>query len=232
MANPRRIQIPNLLYHVMSRGNRRMTIFLDDLDYRQFIQMLRQTVERFALECSNYCAMPNHYHAAIRPSQPNLSAAMQYLNGRYALWWNRRHKTVGHLFQGRFKSQVVQDDAYARSLARYIALNPVRAGLVKRPEDWRWSAYASTIGRSATPSFLAADATLALFGDGDRHTLGSRFTRFVVAGCGDDMDDDRIRSSDLVLGDSHFTVGTERPADASTSMVLVAETGAMPAVPQ
>jgi putative transposase len=146
--------------------------------------------------------MPNHYHATIRPLQPNLSAALQQLNGRYAQYWNRRHRRVGHVFQGPFKAQIVQDDGYALTLSRYIVLNPVRARLVERPEDWRWSSYAATIGLRPMPSFLADHAALALFGDASLSILRQRFINFVRAGCVDDMDDDLIRSTDLILGGS------------------------------
>ena len=211
MANVPRIQTPNLLRHVMARGNGRMTIFKDDRDYRQFIQLLRQAIERYKLECWNYCAMPNHYHVTIRPLQPNLSAALRQLNGRYAKYWNRRYSSVGHVFQGRFKAQIVQDDGYALTLSRYVALNPVRAQLVERPEDWRWSSYAATIGLRPTPSFLATDAALALFGDAERATLRQRFTSFVLAGC-EDVEDDRIRSSDVILGGpSEWSAGPSTP---------------------
>jgi putative transposase len=135
MARRRRIQTPDLVRHVMARGNGRMTIFLDDYDHRQFIQLFRGIVDEFRLECWNYCLMPNHYHATVRPALPNISTAMQQLHSRYAQWWNRRHAKVGHVFQGRFKAQIVQRDGYALALSRYVALNPVRARLVERPEQ-------------------------------------------------------------------------------------------------
>jgi REP element-mobilizing transposase RayT len=186
----------------MARGNGRMTIFRDDRDFREFTQLLRHVVERYKLECWNYCLMPNHYHATIRPLQPNLSRAMQLLNSRYARYWNRRHTKVGHVFQAPFKAQIVQDDGYARTLSRYVALNPVRARLVEHPEDWRWSSYASTIGVRPPLSFLADAGVLALFGDVAHSTLRQRFASFVQAGDQDDIEDDRIRSNDLILGGS------------------------------
>ena len=121
-------------------------------------------------------------------------------NSRYANYWNRRHTKVGHVFQGPFKAQIVQDDGYARTLSRYVALNPVRARLVERPEDWRWSSYASTIGVGPPLAFLADAGALALFGDVAQSTLRQRFASFVQAGGQDDIEDDRIRSSDLILG--------------------------------
>lgn len=188
----------------MARGNGRMTIFRDDRDYRSFIQMFREVIDAFALECWNYCLMPNHYHSTIRPTKPNISAAIQHLNGRYAQWWNHRHATVGHVFQGRFKAQIVQRDSYAVALARYVALNPVRAGLVERPEDWAWSSYAATIGLEPPPSFLSMNPALALFGLGDRATLQRRFSTFVQRDCADAAAEERIRLNSLVIGDADF----------------------------
>jgi putative transposase len=188
----------------MSRGNGRMTIFLDDLDYRHFMQLFREAIEDFQLECWNYCLMPNHYHATVQPTLPNLSLAFQHLNGEYAKWWNRRHTKVGHAFQGRFKAQIVQRESYAMALSRYVALNPVRAQLVERAEDWPWSSYAAIAGLKPAPAFLSIDATLTLFGEADRQTLQRRFVDLVHAGCNDDGIDDRIRSSSRILGDGPF----------------------------
>ena len=183
-----------------------MTIFLDDLDYRTFTQLFRATVEDFNIKCWNYCLMPNHYHATLLPLMPNISTAIQYLNSSYAQWWNRQHGKVGHVFQGRFKAQIVQEDGYALTLSRYVALNPVRAQLVKRPEEWRWSSYGSLIGLRPMPSFLDVNATLTLFGDGGAALRRQRFADFVLAGCENETDDDRIRSNTTILGDAAFTM--------------------------
>ena len=188
----------------MARGNGRMPIFLDDEDYRQFIRVLRKVIEDFELECWNYCLMPNHYHATIRPTLPNMSAAIKQLNACYAQWWNHRHETVGHVFQGRFKAQIVQREGYALALSRYVALNPVRARLVTRPEAWQWSSYAVTIGERPIPAFLSVDATLALFGDGDRTTLQKQFVDYVLAGVGSEASDEQFRSNERLLGDPGF----------------------------
>jgi REP element-mobilizing transposase RayT len=181
-----------------------MTIFLDNLDFRTFTQLFRETVEDYKIDCWNYCAMPNHYHATLRPTLANISRAIQHLNASYAQWWNRRHGRVGHVFQGRFKAQIVQLDGYALTLSRYVALNPVRAQLVTKPEDWRWSSYASLIGLRPSPPFLDVDATLTLFGDGEATLRRQRFADFVLAGYEDETDDDRIRSNTEILGDAAF----------------------------
>lgn len=190
----------------MSRGNGKMAIFLDDQDYREFIRLLRGVLEDYTIECWNYCLMPNHYHATLQPTLPNLSTAIQQLNGSYGQWWNVRHGKVGHVFQGRFKAQIVQRDGYAVHLSRYVALNPVRAKLVRHPEDWPWSSYAALIGQRPAPAFLSIDPTLALFGEGDRPTLQKRFARYVRAGYQDLEAEERIRSGERIIGDAAFKV--------------------------
>jgi putative transposase len=189
----------------MARGNGRMAIFLEDADYQFFVNLLADVVEDYDLECWNYCAMPNHYHATLRPTRPNLSEAVRRLNGVYGQWWNKRHARVGHVFQGRFKDQIVQADGYLLALCRYVALNPVRAGLTRHAEEWPWSSYAATVGIRAAPPFLAVESLLRQFGEGDQIVLQDRFADYVLAGEPDDeCTDDRIRSSEWILGNSTF----------------------------
>lgn len=217
MPRLRRIQDPDLVRHVMARGNARQTIFHVDVDYRYFMFLLARTLEEFAIECWNYCLMPNHYHVMLRPTLPNLSAAMCQLNGGYARWLNTRYERVGHVFQGRFKAQIVQREGYPLALSRYIALNPVRARLVERPEQWTWSSYAAVIGLQQTPPFLLVDSTLGLLGEDDRATLQARFTEFVMTEPEDGMLDHRIRSREDILGDRPFKAWVRNGADAQRS---------------
>jgi len=181
-----------------------MQIFLDDGDYKHFVYLLGDIIEEFGIECWNYCLMPNHYHATLRPTQPNLSEAMRRLNSIYAQWWNRRHERVGHVFQGRFKDQVVQREGYLTALCRYIALNPVRANLATRPEDWAWSSHAATVGLCPSPPFLASSSVLKQFGEGEDRILQARFVAYVLSDDERDCTGDRIRSNERVLGDGTF----------------------------
>jgi len=189
-----------------------MCIFLDDEDYRQFVYVLGDVVERFAIRCWNYCLMPNHYHATLQPTLPNLSEAIRRLNSVYAQWWNTRHERVGHVFQGRFKDQIVDEDAYMLTLSRYVALNPVRAGLARTPEDWPWGSYRATAGLDSAPAFLSTTSTLRLFGDGSDRILQARFTSFVTEPQCDSASFDRIRSNERILGPRAFKemVGASR----------------------
>lgn len=182
-----------------------MDIFLDDLDRRTFIYFLSDTVEEYNITCWNYCLMRNHYHATFNPTQPNLSRAVQQLNGRYAGWWNERHDRVGHVFQGRFKAQIVQTDGYLVTLCRYVTMNPVRAGATERPEDWPWSSYRATLGLTPCPSFLSARSTLNLFGEVDIAIQRERFANYVVQ-CWPDEEPiiDRFRSRERIIGDRAF----------------------------
>lgn len=210
MARKNRVQAAGLIHHVMSRGNGQMAIFLDPADYRQFIHLLGDIVETFDIRCWNYCAMPNHYHATLQPSRPNLSTAMRRLNSQYAQWWNRRYSRVGHVFQGRFKSQLVQRETYLLELSRYVVRNPVRAALVEHPEEWPWSSYRATAGLTPSPPFLADAATLALFGPGDEPMLRARFREHILDAPGDEGLTERIRSNERILGNREFKILVSR----------------------
>jgi REP element-mobilizing transposase RayT len=205
MARYPRIREPGLLHHVMARGNGRMRIFLDDTDYLKFQYILADVLDEYDVDCWDACLMPNHYHLALFNRRPNLPEAMQHLNGEYATWWNGRHGKVGHVLQGRYKDQIVQRDSYLLNLIRYIALNPVRAGLVGTPDQWPWSAFPFTSGRSSNPGFLCADPVLAMFGEAPVDVLRERYARYVLSGIAiDDESDKRFRSRQRIVGDREF----------------------------
>jgi REP element-mobilizing transposase RayT len=204
MARHKRIQTPGLLRHVMSRGNGRMRIFLDDTDYRKFFFILSDVVDTYDIECWDYCAMPNHYHLALFPRKANLSIAIAYLNSVYAIWWNARHAKVGHVFQGRFKDQIVQREGYLLALCRYIARNPVRAELVDDPAHWRWSSFGATAGLRPTPGFLVTDPILKQFGDRDVAGLRRLYREHVLAQPVEDDLEEQLRSKERILGNRPF----------------------------
>jgi REP element-mobilizing transposase RayT len=154
MSRPLRVLAPDALYHVTARGNAKAEIYSDDDDRHRFLTLLENVVDRYGVECHAYCLMSNHYHLVIGTPEANLSRAIQYLNGRYAQWWNTRHGRVGHLLHGPFKAQLIQDDRYFLEACRYVVLNPVRAGMVNDARDWIWSSYAATAGLVPCPRFL------------------------------------------------------------------------------
>lgn len=187
----------------MARGNARMRIFEDDGEYRFFVSLFADITHQFKIDCLNYCLMPNHYHLTVLPTLPNLSNAIRQLNSVYAQWWNKRHDRVGHVFQGRFKDQIVQREGYFLNLCRYIARNPERARLTARPEDWPWSSYPATIGLRPLPEFLNITPTLRQFGDEDAAELQARFRTYVQSDLDDEVED-RIRSRARIIGDRFF----------------------------
>lgn len=164
MARHLRLEFADALYHVTSRGNDQRSIFADDVDRKRFLGLLGTCVRRFGWSVTAYVLMTNHVHLVIQTPEPNLSRGMHWLNGTYASGFNRRHGRSGHLFQGRFHAFLVEKEAYFCEVLRYVVLNPVRAGMVARPEDYRWSSYRATEGRAAAPDWLDVTAALAAFG--------------------------------------------------------------------
>ena len=126
MARPIRVEFAGAVYHVMARGNERRAVFRDDQDRRRFLETLGEMTEQFAVQVHAYCLMSNHYHLLLQTPRANLSRALGWLQTTYTVRFNRRHRRSGHLFQGRFKAQVVEADEYAQWLVEYIHLNPVR----------------------------------------------------------------------------------------------------------
>jgi REP element-mobilizing transposase RayT len=180
----------------MSRGNDKAPIFLDTQDHLVFLEHLERTVSRFDWRCFSYCLMGNHFHLLVQTRQPNLSRGLQSLNGAYAQSHNQRHNRVGHVFGGRFRSPLLQQDAHLLEVFRYVALNPVRAGLCDEPGAWRWSAHAALIGKEPPPRFLDVAGAHAWFGTPVDH---SRYETF-VSGPGS-MD---YEPRGAVFGDAEF----------------------------
>jgi len=135
------VELADTFYHVLARGNEQRAIFRDEADHRHFLELLGRLTERFEVELWSYVLMPNHYHLVLRTERPNLSRAMQWLGVAYSVWHNLRHQRCGHLFQGRFKSFIVQEEGYLDRLILYVHRNPLRAGLVERLSRYPWSSH-------------------------------------------------------------------------------------------
>ncbi|MAT92070.1 MAG: addiction module toxin RelE [Halioglobus sp.] len=183
MSRPLRIEFPGAFYHVTSRGNARQTVFREQRDYRKFLGLFGDCCARYQWLCHAYCLMGNHYHLLIETGEPTLSKGMKFLNGCYTQAFNRYHEHVGHVFQGRFHAVLVDSNAYLLELARYIALNPVRAQMVESVLDWPWSSYRETAGYTHAGSLLTSERILAHFSS-DRETAHARFRQFVANGAG------------------------------------------------
>lgn len=181
MARPLRIEFAGALYHLTSRGDRREDIFLDDADRAMFLEVLAGVCDRFRWVCHAYCLMSNHYHLLIETRESTLSQGMRQLNGVFTQRSNRRHRRVGHVFQGRYKSILVQKETYLLELARYVVLNPVRAGMVRAAKDWPWSSYRATAGWTEPPACLHVDWLLSAFGT-RRNAASAAYRKFVSQG--------------------------------------------------
>ena len=151
------------VHHVYARGNNRQAIYFDDVDRTAYLRILGATVHRCEWRCLAFCLMLNHVHLLIETVRPNLGVGMHRLHGLYAQAFNRRHGRCGHLFQGRYGAVEVRDDAQLWTVAGYIALNPVTAGLCGRPGDWHWGSYRAVM-RDGAPSWLDKARLLAYLG--------------------------------------------------------------------
>ena len=202
MSRPLRIGYSGALYHLTSRGNARGEIFFDNADREIFLNVLGAVVERFGWRIHAYCLMGNHYHLLAQTPQSNLSQGMRWLNGVYTQRFNRRHERVGHVFQGRFKSILVECDSYLLELARYIVLNPVRAGLANLPDHWRWSSYRATTGEQEAPPWLSVSWILGQFGNSEAQAR-DLYRQFVAAGVHQDSPWRNLRGQ-VLLGTEAF----------------------------
>jgi putative transposase len=216
MSRPLRLEFPGALYHVTGRGDRREPIFEDDQDRQSLLDVLGLALERFDAGCLAFCLMPNHYHFVLETRRANLSRLMRQVNGVYTQRCNRRHGTVGHLFQGRFKAIVVDRDAYLLEVCRYVDLNPVRAQLVKRPQDWDWSSYRAHVGLVRRPPWLESAAVLSQLAQTE--AAGKRrYAEFVAQGRGIRLWEEAL-SGQIYLGDERFVTRVQsRGAHGSES---------------
>lgn len=208
MARPLRIEYPGALYHVTSRGNECREIFFGEKDRAAFLTTLGGVTRRFNWICHAYCLMGNHYHLLVETPDGNLSKGMRHLNGVYTQQVNRAHQRVGHLLQGRFKGILVERDAYLLELARYIVLNPVRAGLVVSPQEWRWSSYRATAGLDEKPVWLSVDWLLSALADTPK-AARQYYMRFVAEGIGRESPWQELKGQ-IYLGSDHFVENAQQ----------------------
>lgn len=182
MSRPLRLEFPGALWHVTSRGVEQRLIFLDDADREEFLQVLERVIDKYRWQLHAYVLMTNHYHLLLTTPEPTLSSGMQQLCGNYAEHFNEVHARVGHLFQGRFKSHLVDSERYLLEVARYIVLNPVRAGIVDAPGKWKWSSYAATASLTLSQPWLVLEPILDRFHPQNRSTASEWYRDFVAAG--------------------------------------------------
>ncbi|MCK5511849.1 MAG: transposase [Thermodesulfovibrionia bacterium] len=163
MARQLRIEFEGAFYHITSRGNQREQIYWDNRDKERFQEILKRTKERYGYLLHAYVLMDNHFHLLIETPHANIKQIMQNINTSYTVYANNRHKRVGHLFQGRYKAIIVEKENYLLELGRYIHLNPVRAGIVKRASEYRWSSYREYVKENSNNTITDTGDTLYLF---------------------------------------------------------------------
>ena len=181
MVRPLRVEFAGAVHHVMSRGNARGAIVADDADRWRWLRLLERATLRHGWRVFALALMDNHYHVFLQTPEPNLSVGLQQLNSGYATYFNARHRRVGHVLQGRFRSIVVEEHGYWLELSRYVHLNPVRAGLVSRPEDWAWSSYAGYHRPARRLKWVDYGRVLAEFG-GDTPAGRTAYRDYVAEG--------------------------------------------------
>ena len=176
MSRPLRLQFSGAVYHVMNRGTARQTTFLDAEDYQGFLNTLGEAHRLWGIEVYSYCLMKNHYHVCLRTPKGNLSRVMRHVDGLYTQRFNRYHKRDGALFRGRYKAILVDENEYLSQVVRYIHLNPIDAGVVKQPEEYRWSSHLHYLQGKGVPLWLNTQEVL--------EPLGGRkaFREFVLSG--------------------------------------------------
>jgi putative transposase len=202
MTRPLRLQFAGAFYHITARGDRKAVIYQDDTDRAMWLQTLGDVCTQSNFTVYAFCQMNNHYHLLLESVDGNLSQGMRQLNGVYSQYFNRRHGLVGHVFQGRYHSILVQKESYLLELARYIVLNPVRAQMVSSPEGWAWSSYRLMTSSAQCPAWLDASWLLNKF-HRDAPDAIAAFQEFVIAGIGIPSPLARVQNQ-LLLGDEDF----------------------------
>lgn len=220
MSRPLRIEFPGAVYHVTSRGDRREPIFEDDADRQSLLRVVEQGMARFDAQVLAYCLMGNHYHFVLHTRVANLSLLMRHINGVYTQGFNRRHRKVGHLFQGRFKAILVDRDAYLLEVCRYVELNPVRARMVDAPEAWPWSSYRAHVAMHDSPPWLDTQGLHgyllghSVTGVADTRRAARLYAQLVAAGRDMRLWDEGLNRQ-IYLGDDDFVLRMQALAPES-----------------
>ena len=210
LARQLRIEYPGACYHVFSRGNQKQPIFLSDDDRCFFLKCVREAHEKYGVIVHVYCLMPNHYHLILETPLGNLSNMMHFLNTAYTVYFNAKHKRSGHLFQGRYKSILIEAKSYAQELSKYIHLNPVRSEIVELPEQYPWSSYGYYRGAARSEKWLETALILSLFGEHPEEARRA-YLDFVIGGIGQEVSasiKESIRTG--ILGSEEFIANIKK----------------------
>ncbi|MEA3305532.1 MAG: transposase [Candidatus Omnitrophota bacterium] len=198
MARPYRLEAENTLYHLTNRGDDRKKIYASELDRKKFLEYVVKAKKRFKFRLYAYVLMTNHYHLLIETLQANLSKIMHFINSSYTTYYNVKRKKTGHLFQGRYKSIIADKDNYFLELTRYIHLNPVKAAIVKLPEEYKWSSYKAYTGM-ANDKYIDKEAIKAI-----TDLWGKRYRNFVMASIDEKINPFKNIYGGILLGNKIF----------------------------
>jgi REP element-mobilizing transposase RayT len=229
MTRPPRLHVPGSLYHVILRGNNRQEIFFSAADRVYLEQLVGRATEALEATIHAYCWMPNHIHMAVQVGDAPLGRLMQWIASRYAFRVNRQRDATGHLFERRYRALLVDVDAYALQLVRYIHLNPVKAGLVANPADFPWSSHRHYLSGGG-PHWLRTDWILAMFGH-RRIAARAAYRRFVGTEpdaelpqelTRGDPEDARLTGAERILSEPVEPAGSQRPAETDLDGLIAA----------
>jgi putative transposase len=213
MARKPRIQYEGAFYHVITRGNQRQKVFRDEEDYRQYLEILARYKNLYKYRLYAYVLMNNHVHLLIETRETQLSKILQGINQSYTAWFNKRYKTVGHLFQGRYKAILCDRDSYLLSLVKYIHLNPVRARLIKTPEEYAWSSHLAYI-TPVRQSIVDEEQMLRMFSQ-DKGRARRLYQAYISDGIAVKKEDIYGTIDKRILGDERFAESVMEKCDAS-----------------
>jgi REP element-mobilizing transposase RayT len=185
MPRPQRIDFAGAIHHIAALSVERERVFREPADRRRLLAQLEMIVDCYRWNLGSYCLMGTHFHLVVHTPEPTLSRGVQHLCGSYAQWFNWKYRRRGHVFGRRFGSVHIVTDEHLLEAHRYVALNPVRAGLCRRPESWPWGSFRALAGLEAPLPFLETDSVLSLFAN-RRDLAQPAFRRFVEAGRVDD----------------------------------------------
>ena len=203
MARPVRIEYPGAVYHVICRGNNRQAIFRDEQDRIRYLEKLSFYCRDKSVDLLSYCLLGNHVHLLLETPHGNLSKMMQALQTSYTVSFNKRHRRSGHVFEQRYKALLVDKDNYLLQVSRYIHLNPVSAGIVTRPQDYRWSSYGSYLKGKGIGG-LKPEMVLGYF-VGERKKQLAQYREYVEVGIGKRQRyDEPVATKQMFIGDEEF----------------------------
>jgi len=203
VARTKRIYFPGALLHVFNRGNEKKSIFLDDIDRMKFLNILKESFSKFNFKIYSYVLMPNHFHFLLEDIDGKLPYIMKYISENYTMYFNYKYKRVGHLFQGRYRSIIVEK-IFVKDVARYIILNPIRADIAEKLNDFRWSSYHEYMGMNKKLKITTTDWIFSIFGEDENKAL-EKFKEFLISskGVSEEIINDSLFSG-IILGTKTF----------------------------